>query len=173
VGSGARMGPDCGRCDRQSRRRFHRPARRYASRPHAALAPGGQRPASAALAVEVVRVNAKDVLGQQGEQIAASFLADAGLVILERNWRCKEGEIDIVAVEGKTLVICEVKTRSGLRFGTPIEVITRQKAWRLRKLAVLWVNAHDVIFEEIRIDIVGVLRAVSGEFTIEHVPGVG
>jgi putative endonuclease len=123
--------------------------------------------------LEVVRVNAKDVLGQQGEQIAASFLADAGLMILERNWRCKEGEIDIVAVEGKTLVICEVKTRSGLRFGSPIEVITRQKAWRLRKLAVLWVNAHDVIFEEIRIDIVGVLRAVSGEFTVEHVPGVG
>jgi len=118
-------------------------------------------------------VNAKDVLGQQGEQIAATFLAQAGLSVLERNWRCKEGEIDIVAIDGRTLVICEVKTRSGLRFGTPIEAITRQKAWRLRKLAVLWVNAHGLIFDEIRIDIVGVLRASSGEFTIEHVPGVG
>jgi len=118
-------------------------------------------------------VNAKDVLGQQGEQIAATFLAQAGLSVLERNWRCKEGEIDIVAIDGRTLVICEVKTRSGLRFGTPIEAITRQKAWRLRKLAVLWVNAHGLIFEAIRIDIVGVLRAVSGEFTIEHVQGVG
>jgi putative endonuclease len=118
-------------------------------------------------------MNAKDMLGQQGEQLAARFLADAGLIVVERNWRCKEGEIDIVAVDGRTLVICEVKTRSGLRFGTPIEAITRQKAWRLRKLAALWVNAHGLIFEEIRIDIVGVLRAAPGEFSIEHVPGVG
>ena len=58
-------------------------------------------------------MNAKDVLGQQGEQLAASFLAKAGLLILERNWRCKQGEIDIVALDGRTLVICEVKTRSG------------------------------------------------------------
>ena len=70
-------------------------------------------------------------------------------------------------------MICEVKTRSGVRFGTPLEAVTRQKAWRLRKLAVLWVNAHGLIFEEIRIDVVGVLRSVSGEFTIEHVRGVG
>ena len=118
-------------------------------------------------------MNAKDVLGQQGEQLAASFLAEAGLMVIDRNWRCKHGEIDIVAVAGRTLVICEVKTRSGLRFGTPIEAITRQKAWRLRKLAVLWVNAHGLIFEEIRIDIVGILRDASGEFTIEHVRGVG
>ena len=118
-------------------------------------------------------MNAKDVLGQQGEQLAAGFLAEAGLMVLERNWRCKQGEIDIVAVDGTTLVICEVKTRSGLRFGTPLEAITRQKAWRLRKLAVLWVNAHGLIFEEIRIDIVGILRDASGEFTIEHVRGVG
>jgi putative endonuclease len=118
-------------------------------------------------------MNAKDVLGQQGEQVAASFLAEAGLTVLERNWRCKEGEIDIVALTGRTLVICEVKTRSGVRYGAPIEAITRQKARRLRKLAVLWVNAHELIFEEIRIDIVGVLRDASGEFTIEHVAGVG
>jgi putative endonuclease len=118
-------------------------------------------------------MNAKDVLGQQGERLAASFLAEAGLLVIERNWRCKHGEIDIVALDGRTLVICEVKTRSGLRFGTPLEAITRQKAWRLRKLAVLWVNAHGLIFEEIGIDIVGVLRAASGDFTIEHVRGVG
>jgi putative endonuclease len=118
-------------------------------------------------------MNAKDVLGQQGEQLAAGFLAETGLTVLERNWRCKQGEIDIVAVDGRTLVICEVKTRSGLRFGTPIEAVTRQKAGRLRKLAVLWVNAHGLIFDQIRIDVVGVLRHASGEFTIEHVPGVG
>jgi putative endonuclease len=118
-------------------------------------------------------MKAKDILGQQGEQAAADFLAGAGLTVLVRNWRCKEGEIDIVALDGRTLVICEVKTRSSVRYGTPIEAITRQKAWRLRKLAVLWVNAHGLIFDEIRIDIVGVLRGASGEFTIEHVAGVG
>lgn len=118
-------------------------------------------------------MNAKDLLGQQGEELAASFLAEAGLTIVERNWRCKEGEIDIVAVDGRTLVICEVKTRSGLRYGTPIEAITRQKARRLRKLAVLWVKAHGLFFEQVRIDFVGVLRNASGEFTIEHVAAVG
>ncbi len=118
-------------------------------------------------------MNAKDVLGRQGEQLAASYLAEAGLTILERNWRCKHGEIDIVALDGRTLVICEVKTRSGLRFGTPIEAITRQKAWRLRKLAVAWVNAHGLIFEAIRIDVIGVLRTASGDFAVEHISGVG
>jgi putative endonuclease len=122
---------------------------------------------------EVVRVNAKDLLGREGEQLAASFLAEVGLKVIDRNWRCKQGEIDIVAVDGRTLVICEVKTRSGLRFGTPIEAITRPKALRLRRLAVLWVNAHGLNFDQIRIDIVGLVRDASGEFTIEHVQGVG
>jgi putative endonuclease len=117
-------------------------------------------------------MNAKDLLGQQGEQLAADFLTAAGLKILDSNWRCQHGEIDIVALEGQTLVICEVKTRSGVRFGTPVEAITRQKAARLRRLAVAWVTAHGLFFEEIRIDAVGVLRAASGEFSIEHVRGV-
>jgi len=121
----------------------------------------------------VVDVNPKDLLGQQGEQLAAKFLTDAGLSVLGRNWRCTLGEIDIVALDGRTLVVCEVKTRSGVRFGTPLEAITRQKAYRLRKLAVAWVRAHGLVFDQIRIDVVGVLRAASGEFIIEHVRGVG
>jgi putative endonuclease len=118
-------------------------------------------------------MNAKDVLGRQGEELAASFLTETGLTVVDRNWRCKQGEIDIVAVDARTLVICEVKTRSGLQFGSPIEAITRPKSLRLRRLAVLWVNAHGLRFDQIRIDILGVLRDASGEFTIEHVQGVG
>jgi len=118
-------------------------------------------------------MNAKDLLGQQGEELAARFLAEAGLDLLERNWRCKAGEIDIVALDGRTLVVCEVKTRSGVRFGTPLEAITRQKSRRLRKLAVLWVNAHGLFFEQIRIDVVGILQTGPGQFSIEHVRGVG
>jgi putative endonuclease len=118
-------------------------------------------------------MNAKGLLGQHGERLAADFLTEAGLEILGTNWRCRHGEIDIIARDGQTLVICEVKTRSGVRFGTPLEAITRQKAARLRRLAVAWVTAHRLFFEVIRIDAVCVLRAASGEFSIEHVRGVG
>ncbi len=115
---------------------------------------------------------AKDLLGRQGEDLAASYLAGAGLQILARNWRCKDGEIDIVALDKRVLVICEVKTRSGVRFGTPLEAVTRQKAFRLRRLAVRWITARGLTVELIRIDVVGVLRTGSGEFRIEHVRGV-
>ena len=69
----------------------------------------------------------KDVLGRDGEQAAAEYLERSGLRILARNWRCSEGEIDIVAAERRVLVVCEVKTRSGTRYGTPLESISRAK----------------------------------------------
>ena len=118
-------------------------------------------------------MNAKDLLGRQGEQLAADFLKRAGLVILDRNWRCSQGEIDIVAADGGSLVICEVKTRSGVRFGTPLEAVTRQKAWRQRRLAALWLREHGTLFDEIRIDVIGILRTAPDDFRIQHVRGVG
>jgi putative endonuclease len=121
----------------------------------------------------VVRVNPKDALGRQGEQLAAEYLQRAGFRILDRNWRCAEGELDIVAAERRVLVVCEVKTRSGTRYGTPLEAISRQKRVRLRRLAVRWVVAHGLLFDEVRVDVVGVLRSPSGEFGLEHVRGVG
>ncbi len=118
-------------------------------------------------------MNAKDALGKQGEQLAAEHLQRAGMRILDRNWRCAEGEIDIVAAERRTLVVCEVKARSGVRYGTPLEAINYKKRSRLRRLAVRWLVAHGILFDEIRIDVVGVLKSGPGEFTIEHVRGVG
>jgi putative endonuclease len=118
-------------------------------------------------------VNAKDVLGRHGEQLAAEYLERSGMRILDRNWRCAEGELDIVAAQRQVLVVCEVKTRSSGRYGTPLEAITRQKQRRLRRLAIRWVVAHGVLFDEIRIDAVGVLRTGTGEFTVTHVAGVG
>ena len=118
-------------------------------------------------------MNAKDELGRLGEQLAADFLEQSELRILDRNWRCPDGEIDIVALERRTLVICEVKTRSSGRYGTPLEAISARKRVRLRKLAVGWVQSHGLFYEEIRIDVVGVLKAEPGEFSIEHVRGVG
>jgi putative endonuclease len=118
-------------------------------------------------------MRAKDVLGKSGEQAAADYLESLGFRILDRNWRCASGEIDIVAVERHALVVCEVKSRSGTRYGGPLEAVSRAKQARLRRLAVQWLNAHGVRFEQIRIDVIGLLYEGTGGFTIEHIRGVG
>jgi len=118
-------------------------------------------------------MGAKDVLGKEGEQAAVGYLEGCGFRILDRNWRCADGEIDIVAVERHTFVVCEVKTRSGTRYGTPLEAVGREKRARLRRLAVRWLIAHGIRFDQIRIDVVGLLHEDNGEFTVEHVRGVG
>lgn len=118
-------------------------------------------------------MQAKDILGRSGEQAAAEYLESNGLRILDRNWRCAGGEIDIVAVERHTLVVAEVKARSGIRYGSPLEAVSRAKRARLRRLAVQWLNAHGVRFDQVRIDVVGLVFDGTGGFTIEHVRGVG
>lgn len=115
----------------------------------------------------------KDVLGRTGEQLAADFLQQAGFRVLDRNYRCAEGEVDIVAADHRTLVACEVKTRSSVRYGTPIEAVDARKLRRLRRLAVRWAVSQGVIFDGLRVDVVGVLKSPDGQFTIEHVRGVG
>jgi putative endonuclease len=117
-------------------------------------------------------VGAKDLLGREGEQAAVGYLEGCGFRILDRNWRCNDGEIDIVAVDRQTFVVCEVKTRSGTRFGTPLDAVGRAKRLRLRRLAAQWLSAHGVRFDQIRIDVLGLLRDSSGGFTVEHVRGV-
>lgn len=122
-------------------------------------------------------MGAKDAIGRYGEDVAARYLAGAGLAIVERNWRCAAGEIDIVAREGGALVVCEVKTRSPGAFGDPFEAVTPAKAARLRVLGVLWLRAHP---EEVpggaqgvvRVDVVGVLRRPAGAAEVEHRRGV-
>ena len=118
-------------------------------------------------------MRAKDILGRSGEQAAADYLEAQGLRILDRNWRCDLGEIDIVAVDRHVFVVCEVKTRSGFRYGTPLEAVTKTKLRRLRRLAVMWLNAHGVRFDQVRIDVVGIICEGTGGFTIEHIKGVG
>ena len=115
----------------------------------------------------------KDVLGRRGEELAAEYLRQAGFRVLDRNYRCAEGEIDIVAADHRILVACEVKTRSSVRYGTPIEAVDARKLRRLRRLAVRWAATHGVIFDGLRVDVIGVLKSPDGEFTIDHVPGVG
>ena len=96
-------------------------------------------------------------LGAHGERIAAAYLARAGLRVLDRNWRCRDGELDIVAREGAALVFCEVKTRRGVGFGHPVEAVTPVKQRRLRLLAQRWLAAHDEHAPDLRFDVVGVL----------------
>jgi putative endonuclease len=102
-------------------------------------------------------MRAKDVRGRLGEDMAAAHLVEQGLTVLDRNWRCEVGEIDIVARDGDTLVICEVKTRRTRLFGDPLEAVTAEKATRLRRLAARWVVEHEVRPREIRIDLVGIV----------------
>lgn len=96
-------------------------------------------------------------LGSLGEHIAATYLSDVGLRVLDRNWRCREGELDLVAREADALVFCEVKTRRGTGFGFPAEAVTVAKQRRLRTLAQRWLAAHDEHAPDLRFDVVGVL----------------
>jgi putative endonuclease len=96
-------------------------------------------------------------LGGHGERIAVAFLTDCGLRVLDRNWRCREGELDIVAREDDALVFCEVKTRRGTGYGHPVEAVTPAKQRRLRTLAQRWLATHEEHAPELRFDVVGVL----------------
>ncbi len=118
-------------------------------------------------------VTHNQALGAYGERVAADHLVAQGMVLLDRNWRCDEGEVDLVLRDGAALVICEVKTRTSLDHGSPHEAITDAKLERLRRLAARWVEAHHVSPPEIRIDLVAVLQPGKGRALVEHVRGIG
>jgi putative endonuclease len=118
--------------------------------------------------------NARSALGRYGEDLAARRLAEAGMRILERNWRSgRTGEIDIVAQDGDALVVCEVKTRRAGPFEHPMAAVTPLKAERLRSLAERWLQEHGGAPPGgVRIDLVGVLLPDRGAPVVEHVRGV-
>ncbi|WP_411721019.1 YraN family protein [Mycetocola sp.] len=113
-----------------------------------------------------------DELGRRGEDLAARFLEDAGYRVVERNWRCRQGEIDIIASKEDTLVFVEVKTRSGLAFGHPFEAITATKLARLRVLAAAWCAEHHPRASRIRLDAIAVVAPRTGPASVEHLLGV-
>lgn len=113
----------------------------------------------------------KDKLGRYGETIAAQLLTDRGYRIVERNWRCPRGEIDILAAQGRTLIVCEVKTRTSTEYGEPAEAVDRAKAARLRVLAAQYLIDHPGGWEDIRFDVVSVLRLPTGPARIRHLQG--
>lgn len=118
-------------------------------------------------------MRAKDILGRDGEELAAVFLEDQGMRIVDRNWRCAEGEIDIVALEGDTMVVAEVKTRSSLDYGHPFEAVGPAKLARLHRLAAAWCREHELNASRRRVDVVSVIHNGVGDPQLEHLRGVG
>ncbi|GAB2771789.1 YraN family protein [Streptomyces sp. NPDC054796] len=126
-------------------------------------------------------MSARGALGRYGEDLAARRLRETGMAVLERNWRCVEGEVDIVARDADALVICEVKTRRARRHGTyehPMAALTPAKAARLRRLASRWLSERWVARYGapprggVRIDLVGVLLPDRGAPLVQHAKGV-
>ncbi len=114
-------------------------------------------------------------LGRWGEQTAAAYLERHGWRIIERNWRCDIGELDLVALDPSprpTLVFVEVKARAGLGYGHPLEAITAAKQQRLRDLAWRWLREHEPRAAQVRIDGIGVLWRAGSEPEIVHARGL-
>lgn len=104
--------------------------------------------------------------------MAERYLRERGLHILDRNWRCPLGEIDLVARDGGVLVVCEVKTRRGSAYGCPTEAVTARKLARLRRLAAAWLHEQGGGFSSVRVDVIGVVRPRRGPCHVHHLVGV-
>ncbi|WP_062072887.1 YraN family protein [Demequina sediminicola] len=111
-------------------------------------------------------------VGRYGESVAAQWMQDHGWRVLERNWRCRFGEIDVIAVDGDTLVIAEVKTRRTRSAGLPQEAVTRDKLHRLRALAAQWLHQDPRRWRSVRVDVFAVSVARAGAAKVEHLRGV-
>ena len=101
---------------------------------------------------------ARQVLGAEGEDLSAAWYEARGYEVLARNWRCREGELDLVLHRGGTMVFCEVKTRSSLAFGSPLEAVTPVKQRRIRRLAAAWLRESGDHASDVRFDVAAVLH---------------
>lgn len=95
-------------------------------------------------------------LGHRGEDAAASWYSQAGYVVLDRNWRCPRGELDLICARGDLVVFCEVKTRSSNRYGSGAEAVTAAKQARVRRLATVWLSESADYWRRIRFDVADV-----------------
>ncbi|GAA2187288.1 YraN family protein [Leucobacter alluvii] len=111
-------------------------------------------------------------LGARGEAIAGEYLEGLGCRIVDRNWRNRHGELDLVVTDHGVVVAVEVKTRSGDGYGTPLEAITARKAARLRRLLLDWVRVHQQPASGLRIDAVGIILRAGTAPHIDHLRGI-
>ena len=114
----------------------------------------------------------RQALGAYGERVAASHLTEQGMVVLDRNWRCDHGELDLVLRDGGVLVACEVKTRSSDVGGSPHEAVGDAKLQRLHGLLWRWAEHHGVRPAETRVDLVAIVRDRRGAALVDHVQGL-
>lgn len=120
----------------------------------------------------------RNEIGATGETLAALELQKQGMEILDRNWTCRWGELDVVALESsegrRTAVFCEVKCRTGRNYGDPLESITYAKIKRLRQLAAEWMRQHaELSVDAIRLDAIGVLLGHDHRPVLVHITGIG
>jgi putative endonuclease len=108
-------------------------------------------------------------VGAYGERVAARHLQDLGLVILDRNWRCPDGEVDLILRDGDALVFCEVKTRRTDTYGSPAEAVDARKVRKLRRLAATWLAGARLGPREIRFDVVEVFPQPRGATRVAHI----
>lgn len=107
-------------------------------------------------------------LGERGEDAAAAYLDRIGFTVVDRNWRCQSGEIDIVALDGETLVLCEVKTRKGVSKGTPEESVTPAKQRRYKRLAQAYVQSASLGQAQVRFDVITLLVLAEDRALLRH-----
>ncbi|NUP74319.1 MAG: YraN family protein, partial [Sinomonas sp.] len=109
---------------------------------------------------------------QRGERLAEDYLKATGAVILDRNWRCRDGELDLVALDGGMLVAVEVKTRSSWAYGHPFEAVDAAKLGRVLRLTAAWAREHSVRHVGRRVDVIAVTGPSRGTPYLEHLRGV-
>ncbi len=112
----------------------------------------------------------KQRLGEQGEARAEAFLRDAGLRVVDRRFRCRGGEIDLVALDGDLIVFVEVKARSGVGYGMPIEAVIPLKQRRIARTALAWLARHDGLERRCRFDVVEIVAEPGSPEWIRHLP---
>ena len=117
------------------------------------------------------RAAAIEAVGAAEDQ-AAEYLQSLGYTLVTRRYKARHGEIDIVALDGDVVVVCEVKTRTSARYGSPFEAITRDKASRLHRLGFAWLRAKGVRCAAVRVDVVAITRPGRGRTQLEHMQGV-
>lgn len=125
-------------------------------------------------------MRAKDELGRAGEDVAAAYLGECGHELVERNWRCSHGEIDLVSIDpagpdGPQLVFTEVKSRSSFASGHPLEAVTAEKLARMRRCAGAWLQEHRALVGAagVRLDVIGVLQPAGIAPRVFHRRSVG
>jgi putative endonuclease len=133
-----------------------------------ALCPQGTARRSRIDAKVTAMTTERRAVGAYGERMAEQHLTAQGLVVLARNWRCGDGEVDLILRDGDDVVFCEVKTRRTDLFGTPAEAIGATKVRRLRRLAGRWLAESSVRPREIRFDVVEVRPQPRGATLVEH-----